>query len=78
MSLGGDQKLVEMLELAIKNIKEGIYDDLDKENIHFFITQYTTGRQSKPDPDILRYLFTGWFLHQLSDTKIDDHFGVEE
>lgn len=59
-----DQKLIDTMELILKNIKEGVYDDLDKESIRSFVAQYITGEPIKPDPVILKYLFTGWFLHQ--------------
>lgn len=59
-----DQKLIEIMESILKNIKEGVYDDLDKESIRSFVTQYITGEPVKTDPEVLKYLFTGWFLHQ--------------
>lgn len=63
----GDQKLIETIELVIKNIRKGVYEELDKEFILSFLTQYTTGKQIKLDPEILKYLFTGWFLHENSE-----------
>jgi hypothetical protein len=60
-----DEKLISTLEQIIKYLKEGnTYTEEDKELLFYRIEEYVTGERKEWDPELVKYMFTGWFIHK--------------
>src|SRR5205823_1882234 len=79
MSRDSDDELISNLEVVIRNLRDhGVYNDEDKRILSTFIKEYVTGDRPRLDPDILRYLFTGWFVVEglkVRDRPLDSKTG---
>lgn len=63
-----DEKLISNLECIIKHLKDGnTYTYEDKELLMYRTEEYVTGERKKLDPEILNYLFAGWFVSTQRD-----------
>ena len=59
-----DEKIIANLEQIILHLRRGnTYTYRDKEMLMYHTEEYVTGDRKPLDPEILKYLFTGWFIH---------------
>ena len=59
-----DEKLISNLEQIILRLRQGnTYTYEDKELLMYHTEEYVTGERKPLDPEIMKYLFTGWLIH---------------
>lgn len=58
-----DEKLISNLERIIVLLRQGnTYTYQDKEELMYRTEEYVTGERKPLDSEIMKYLFTGWFI----------------
>jgi len=67
-----DEKLISNLERIIHHLKDGnTYSPEDRELLWYRTEEFVTGTRKKMDPELMKYLFTGWFIHNnLDESKL--------
>lgn len=58
-----DEKIISNLEQIISQLRRHTYTYEDKEILMDFTEGYVTGARKNLNPEIVKYLFTGWFIH---------------
>ena len=63
-----NEYLVDVVEKIISNIKKNIYDEDIKNDIYDCMQYFTTGNKNV-NPELVKYLFIGWYIHSLIEKE---------